>query len=128
MNGRFVMLGSLFLGGLSFVALAFTHQIWLALVIEVAAGIAAPFFHVHSTSLYQRNVPNRLLGRVFSVRLLIIRVTMPLGVWLGSQLGESLGIRPIFTVMGLIICAASLLGMMLPYFRFLHLSSEQQKA
>ncbi|MFY0544559.1 MFS transporter [Brevibacillus sp. H7] len=118
-NRRRIMMGSLLLGGLSFVALSLTHQVWLAIMIEVAAGVVAPFFHVHSTSLYQRSVPNHLLGRVFSVRLLIIRITMPLGVWLGSQFGESLGVRPIYTAMGLLICTVSLLGMMLPYFRFL---------
>ncbi|MEJ8547625.1 MFS transporter [Brevibacillus borstelensis] len=104
-----VMMLSLLLGGLSFVALALVQSIWLAVLIEIMAGMTAPFFHVHNTSLYQTRVPRQLLGRVLSVRLLIIRVTMPLGVWLGGLLGEQAGIRFVYAGMGLLIVAATLL-------------------
>lgn len=106
-----LMLGSLAIGGATFIALGFTHNLWLAIVIEVVAGIFAPFFQVHSTSLYQRSVPSHLMGRVFSVRLLILRATMPLGVWVGGQLGDTVGIRPLFMGMGLLIVGASLFGL-----------------
>lgn len=112
-----LMLGSIAIGGATFVALGFVQHVWVAIAIEVIAGIAAPFFHVHSTSLYQRSVPPDLMGRVLSVRLLIMRLTMPLGVWLGGQLGESLGIRPLYIGMGLLIVAIAFLGLFLPYFR-----------
>lgn len=120
---RLVMLGSLLVGGSTFVALSFTDNIWLAVTIEVIAGMAAPFFHVHSNSLFQQIVPNHLLGRVLSVRLLIIRTAMPLGIVLGSRLGDIWGIRPLFVLIGGIICLVSLLGLTLPYFRFLDRSS-----
>lgn len=120
LSRRMVMLGSLFLGGTTFIALAGTYHIWLAVAIEVAAGFTMPFFQVNSTTLYQRTVPNHLLGRVFSVRLLIIRTAMPLGVLLGSQLGEGIGVRPIYMFIGLLICTTSLLGLVLPAFQFLN--------
>ncbi|USG66283.1 MFS transporter [Brevibacillus ruminantium] len=104
-----LMMFSLLAGGASFVLLALVHSIWLAILIEILAGITAPFFHVHSTSLYQTRVPSHLLGRVLSVRLLIIRVTMPLGVWLGGLLGESVGIRPVYAGMGLLVVIAAAL-------------------
>lgn len=104
-----IMMLSLLLGGTSFVALALVHSIWLAVCIEIIAGITAPFFHVHNTSLYQTRVPRQLLGRVLSVRLLIIRVTMPLGVWLGGLLGEQAGIRFVYAGMGLLIVIATVL-------------------
>lgn len=114
-----IMLGSLALSGSSFIALGFTHDLWLAIAIEVAAGVLAPFFHVHSTNLYQQSVPQQLMGRVFSVRLLIIRITMPLGVWLGGQFGEAAGIRTLYMGMGGLIVAVSLFGLLLPVFRAL---------
>lgn len=116
---RLVMLGSLLLGGSTFIALAFTHNIWLAVAIEVVAGVTGPFFHVHNSSLFQQIVPNQLLGRVISVRLLIIRTAMPLGILLGSGLGDSWGIRPLLALIGGVVCLVSLLGLSLPYFRLL---------
>lgn len=116
-NIHFLMLGSLAISGATFIALGFTHNLWLAIGIEVVAGLAAPFFHIHSMSLYQLSVPQQLMGRVFSVRLLIIRITMPIGVWIGGEFGGQVGIRPLFIGMGASIVAASLLGVLLPVFR-----------
>lgn len=116
---RIVMIGSLLIGGSTFIALAFTQDIWLAVIIELLAGVTGPFFHVHSNSLFQRIVPNNLLGRVLSVRLLIIRTAMPLEILLGSRFSEIWGVRPLFALIGVIICFVSLLGLTLPYFRFL---------
>jgi predicted MFS family arabinose efflux permease len=122
-----LMLGSIAIGGTTFIALGFVENLYLAVGIEVIAGLAAPFFHVHSTNLYQLSVPPELMGRVLSVRLLIMRMTMPLGVWLGSLLGESVGIRPLYVGMGLLIVAVALLGLFLPYFRTLSQTHENHK-
>jgi MFS family permease len=122
---RWIMLGSLLIGGLTFLALAFIKHIGAAIATELVAGVAAPFFHVHSTSLYQQKVPGELLGRVFSVRLLIIRTAMPLGILLCGFLGESWGVRPIFALIGSIICLTSLAGILLPYFSFLEQPKEK---
>lgn len=117
---RLIMLGSLMLGGLTYVSLSFTTSITIAIVIEVFAGIVLPFFNVNSASLYQQIVPNLLMGKVFSIRLFIIRAVMPLGVLTGGALGELWGIRAMFLTIGIIICSSSLLGVCLPYFRFLN--------
>ncbi|MFS0558133.1 MFS transporter [Brevibacillus sp. 179-C9.3 HS] len=111
-----IMLGSLVLGGTSFVALGFTHDLWLAITIELLAGLFAPFFQVHSTSLYQLHVPSELMGRVLSVRLLIVRATMPVGVWLGGQLSDQVGIRPLYISVGACIVIASLTGILFQKF------------
>lgn len=68
-------------------------------------------------SLYQLSVPPQLMGRVFSVRLLIVRITMPIGVWVGGEFGGQVGIRQLFIGMGASIVAASLLGVLIPVFR-----------
>ncbi|MET3291667.1 UNVERIFIED_CONTAM: MFS family permease [Brevibacillus sp. OAP136] len=125
---RFVMLGSIFLGGTTFLALSFVHHIGGALAIELFAGITSPFFQVHSTTLYQRMVPAELRGRVFSMRLLIIRSVMPLGTLFGSYFAPTLGIRGIFAVIGGGICVAALVGMVVPWFRFLGGGGEKGSA
>ncbi|MGC5325267.1 MFS transporter [Brevibacillus sp. SYSU BS000544] len=114
-----LMLGSFLFGGTTFVALGLVQHLWLAILIEIVAGLAAPFFHVHSTSLFQITVPKHLLGRILSVRLFIIRCTMPLGVVVGGVFAEIWGIRPLFALIGGIICLLGILGLTLPFFRFL---------
>ncbi len=122
---RGVMLGALAFGGATFLALGMVHHLWLALLIELAAGISAPFFHVTSTSLFQRVVPPYLLGQVFSIRLLIVRGIMPLGVAVGSRLGDIVGVRPMFAAVGALILLVSMSGAVLPYFRFLNTFREE---
>lgn len=62
-----VMLGAVFIGGASYLLLGITTLFWLAILIEIMAGIVMPFWNVHSTTLYQRVVPNEMRAQVFSV-------------------------------------------------------------
>ncbi|AST91939.1 MFS transporter [Sutcliffiella cohnii] len=124
---RFLMLGSLFIGGLTFIALCFTYSIPLAITTEVIGGIVMAIFSVHNTTICQQTVPNQLMGKVFSVRLLIIRGAMPLGVLAGGVLSEMLGVRPLYLFIGFIISLVSLLGMCLPYFKFIDERNSQER-
>ncbi|WP_416358679.1 MFS transporter [Brevibacillus thermoruber] len=68
-NRRMVMIGSLLIGGLTFMALGINPHLEWAILTETIAGMAMPFFHVYSTSLYQQTVPNEVMGSVFSVQV-----------------------------------------------------------
>ncbi|TQR17877.1 MFS transporter [Psychrobacillus soli] len=116
---RVLMLGALVIGGLTFIALGFNHSIILGIMTEMIAGIAMAFFGVHNITIFQQTVPNELMGKVASVRLFIIRGAMPLGVLVGGFLSEHWGIRALYFLIGSIICTVSLLGIFLPYFRFM---------
>ncbi|GGB59940.1 MFS transporter [Lentibacillus populi] len=116
---RMLMLGALAIGGLTYINLGITASITFAITTEVIAGIVMAFFNVHNTTICQQTVSNHLMGKVFSVRLLIIRGMMPLGVLAGGQLSELWGIRPLFIFIGTIICLVSLIGIVLPYFSFI---------
>lgn len=124
---RFLMLGSLFIGGLTFIALCFNYSIHLAITTEIIGGIAMAIFSIHNTTINQQTVPNHLMGKVFSVRLLIIRGAMPIGVLLGGILSEVFGIRPLYLLIGLTISVVSLVGMSLPYFKFIDEENIQEK-
>ncbi|WP_439876482.1 MFS transporter [Bacillus mycoides] len=125
---RILMLGGLFIGGLTYISLGFNHSIVIAVFIEVIAGICIAFFNVHNTTICQQAVPNHMIGKVFSVRLFLIRSAMPLGVFLGGILSEMWGVRVLYFLIGSIICVTSLIGILLPYFKFLDESIEEKSA
>ncbi|MFJ8414592.1 MFS transporter [Bacillus paramycoides] len=125
---RLLMLGGLFVGGLTYISLGLNYSILIAIVIEVIAGICISFFNVHNTTICQQTVPNNMIGKVFSVRLFLIRSAMPLGVFLGGILSEMWGIRTLYFIIGALICITSLIGILLPYFKFLDESIEEKSA
>ncbi|MFD1172651.1 MFS transporter [Oceanobacillus picturae] len=117
---RQLMFGALTTGGATFIMLGFSTSYLLAVITEVIGGIAMAVFNIHNLTLCQKLVPKHLMGKVFSVRLLIIRGAMPLGVLLGGVGSTLWGIRPLYILIGGIICIAALLGMLLPHFAFLN--------
>jgi len=124
---RVIMLGALVIGGLTFISLGFNHSLIFAIFTEMISGIAMAFFSVQNITIFQQAVPNHLMGKVSSVRLFIIRGAMPLGVFVGSYLGEFWGIRPMYFLIGGVICTISLLGIILPYFKFIDSSDIGEK-
>ena len=79
-----VMSSSLFIGGCTYIGLGLTKAIIVALLIETIAGIVMPFWNVFSTTLYQRLVPETILGQVMSVRFLLTKAVVPLGFVYGT--------------------------------------------
>ncbi|MBJ8070977.1 MULTISPECIES: MFS transporter [Bacillus cereus group] len=125
---RLLMLGGLFVGGLTYISLGLNNSIIIAIVIEIIAGICIAFFNVHNTTICQQTVPNNMIGKVFSVRLFFIRSAMPLGVFLGGILSEMWGVRILYFIIGSIICVTSFIGILLPYFKFLDESIAEKSA
>lgn len=116
---NYIMLLGLLMGGASFVLLGAIHYYPLAIVVEILSGLFFPFFGAQSVALYQKTVPNELVGQIFSVRLLIIRSTMPLGILFAGQLGDIIGVRYIYIIVGGLICLVASITLVFPYFRFL---------
>ncbi len=125
---RIFMLGGLFIGGLTYISLGFNHSIVIAVIIEIVAGVCIAFFNVYNTTICQQSVPNNMIGQVFSVRLFFIRSAMPLGVLVGGILSEMWGVRALYFIIGSIICVTSLIGILLPYFKFLDGAVEEKTA
>ncbi len=125
---RVWMLGALLIGGLTYVALSLNDSILLAIFIEVIAGISMAFFNVHNTTICQQTVPNEMIGKVFSVRLFLIRSAMPLGVLAGGIVSEIWGVRVLYFLIGSLICVTSLIGILLPYFKFLDEAIQEKSA
>ncbi|MBE1556091.1 MFS transporter [Sporosarcina limicola] len=116
---RVLMLGSLVIGGCTYISLGVVNTLYLAILIEIIAGIALSFFSIHNTTFFQQTIPNHLMGKVMSVRLVIIRGVMPLGVLVGGVFSELWGVRALYIVIGSIISSVSIIGILLPYFKFI---------
>lgn len=106
-----VMLGAVFIGGASYLLLGITTLFWLAILIEIMAGIVMPFWNVHSTTLYQRVVPNEMRAQVFSVRFIISKAAAPLGILYGTFCATYYSIPALFLSVGLLTCSITAIGM-----------------
>ena len=81
---------------------ALTTQVWLIAVGLFVGGVAIMVWNVTTVSFRQRVTPDHLLGRVNSTYRLLAWGTMPIGAALGGLLGEWLGVRAVFAVMGIV--------------------------
>lgn len=90
-------------GGLSFILLFFVHSIPFACICELFGGILFPFFNARSAAIFQREAPKDRLTQLSAVRLLFLRVTMPLGITFASSSFWGLSTRQTYGIIGLII-------------------------
>lgn len=116
---RMVMLGSLVIGGFTYISLGIINTVVLAIMVEIIAGIMMAFFSIHNITICQQAIPNHIMGKIMSVRLVIIRASMPIGIVVGGLVSELWGIRPLYILIGSIISLVSVLGIVLPYFKFI---------
>ena len=87
---------------------ALTSNVAVIAVVLFTAGVMNMLWNVTTVSFRQRVTPDHLLGRMNSAYRLIAWGTRPLGAAAGGILGESLGIRSVFVVMG-VVSAATLI-------------------
>ncbi|MFT8320987.1 MAG: MFS transporter [Bacillus sp. (in: firmicutes)] len=90
-------------GGLSFILLFFVPIIPLAWICELFGGIAFPLFNVQCAAIFQKEAPKNRLAQLSSVRLLMMRAMMPLGILFASTSLFSLTIRENYFIIGMII-------------------------
>lgn len=109
-NLRFVMLGSLTMGGVLFILLGLTTNVWLALFFSMCQGVFAIVFTINNTTFYQKRVPENIRGRVFTVRALLAQSGIPLGAGLGGVFAEIYSFTLLFTGLGTVIVIATLIA------------------
>ncbi|MGE6256508.1 MFS transporter [Heyndrickxia sporothermodurans] len=110
-----VMVAALFIGGCTYIGLGITRNLLIALLIEVLAGICMPFWNVYSTTLYQRLIPETVLGQVLSVRFLLTKAVTPLGIVYGTFSATTFSLPFLFISVGFIICFVSGIGFLYLY-------------
>lgn len=101
-NYRTMYLG-LIGGGLSFVLLFFVNSIPIAWICELFGGMLFPLFNAQSAAIFQREAPRDRLTQLSAVRLLFLRVTMPLGIVFASTSFLDLSTRQTYAIVGIAI-------------------------
>ncbi|OEH92787.1 MFS transporter [Bacillus solimangrovi] len=90
-------------GGISFILLYFVNLIPLAWICELFGGMLFPLFNAQSSAIFQQEAPRDRLTQLSAVRLLFLRVTMPLGILFASAPLFELNTRQIFAIVGMLI-------------------------
>lgn len=109
-NGLAILFGALFIGGCTYLSLGFTPWYSLALMTECIAGIVIAIFNIYNITLIQQVIPNHLMGKVSSIRLLIMRLMLPIGILIATIGVNYVSIRSLYLLIGLIICVTSIFG------------------
>ncbi|MBL8578689.1 MAG: MFS transporter [Mesorhizobium sp.] len=100
-------LSSLLLGLVGF---APSDMLWLATLFWSLSGVIYMVGNAPMIALLQTTVPNHLQGRVLSLLTTVMALAAPAGLALATPLGELIGIKLLFVVMGFVSAAIALLG------------------
>ena len=108
-GATWVLRAGLGVEALTHLTLAITRRPWLAAAILVLFGVHTMVWGVIVTTLRQRVVPDRLLGRVAGVQALLEVGGATLGMLLGGVFAQSLGITaPFWIACGLTVLIAAM--------------------
>jgi MFS family permease len=89
---------------------AVTPNVAVIGTVSFAGGASVMLWNIMTVSFRQRVTPDHLLGRVNSTYRLVAWGTMPLGAALGGAIGELMGVRSVFALMGLVTVAVLVPG------------------
>lgn len=85
---------------------------WLAVAAWTVSGFAFVCASAPLTALLQSIVPNDLQGRVFALLATVMALAAPIGMAVAAPLGELIGIRWLFVLLGLLGGCVSLAGLL----------------
>ncbi len=82
---------------------------WAYLAVMVFCGCSMPVYNTPAMTLMQTNIPPGLMGRVFSVLMILNGLSMPLGMALFGPLGDIVKIESLLIVTGILLLAGGLI-------------------
>lgn len=105
---------SVFVSGVSIIALTWTRDLWLASVLLAFNGAAVTVWNVMTITIRQATVEPHMLGRVSSTYLVLARIALPVGAGLAGLLATATDAPTVFLVFGgvLLVVSAVLLPML----------------
>jgi len=95
-------------------ALAPSHWFWLAVGWWFISGITYAAGNAPMMTVIQLTVPNELQGRVFALLNTVMAFAAPLGLLIAGPLGETMGVRGLFVLGGVLSALICLAGFLSP--------------
>ncbi|EYB67834.1 major facilitator superfamily transporter [Deinococcus phoenicis] len=108
-----ILLPSL-LSGAGLVLMGLSGNVYLTAAAFALAVFVMPITNAHSAGIWQRQVPRELQGRVFAVRRMVARFTVPLGMAFVSGLSTTLPPGPVIAALGVLVIVISGLQLLNP--------------
>lgn len=96
--------------GLAFAAVGLTVNLWSAMVLLAAAGVANMFFFIPATTLFQTRSDAGVRGRVLAANTTGTRISMVVGILVAGALGDRYPIAWIAVAIGALAVCASVIG------------------
>lgn len=106
-NKAHTIVMALFLIGTATVLLGVLGNFWAYLGVMAFCGCSLPLFNTPSMALMQARTPPQLMGRVFSVMMVVNGLAMPLGTALFGPLSDVVRIELLLIVTGGLIIVGS---------------------
>lgn len=104
---------------MSFAALAPSDLFWLGVVWWAVSSVTFILGNAPLTTILQTIVPNYLQGRVLSLLSTMVGLAAPVGLAFATPLGEAIGVRWLFVVLGIGGGLVTLTGFLSPVLRSL---------
>jgi DHA3 family macrolide efflux protein-like MFS transporter len=79
---------------------------WVYLAVMLLCGLTVPLFNTPATTILQTRIPPQVMGRVFSILMMINGLAMPLGMTLFGPLGDAVKIEYLLMVTGALLFAS----------------------
>ncbi|THF68755.1 MFS transporter [Deinococcus sp. Arct2-2] len=103
--------------GLGIIGMGLSRSLPLTAAMFGFTVFAMPFAMAHSGGIWQAQVPREMQGRVFAVRRVISRFTVPLGMALVSALATRFPPGPVIVGMGVLVVVVAALQLLNPSVR-----------
>lgn len=98
-----MMIISLILSGLCILFMGINGYFIVFVILFMLYGIFISIFNINNTYLYQTNIDEKILGRVFAIRGLIAIIGLPIGYIMNTLLINHMAMEKVFMIAGVII-------------------------
>ncbi|HCC34562.1 MAG TPA: MFS transporter [Ruminococcaceae bacterium] len=102
-NKAHTMVAAWLLFGICTVLFGVIPNFWVYLAVMAFCGLSMPFFNTPAATLMQTKIPPNLMGRVFSVLMIINGLAMPLSMALFGPLGDAVKIERLLIITGALL-------------------------
>lgn len=107
-NKVHTMIAACFTFGLTTLLFGVVPNFWIYLLVMLLCGVSVPFFNTPSQAMLQSKLDPAIMGRVFSVVMMINGLAMPVGMLLFGPLSEVVKIELLLIVTGVMMLLSGL--------------------